>query len=268
MTNLRLGILSGLAAASIVAAFISIRNQNPDVTPAAVVSSPPSSSVIASPSLSTTPTPTEPRHIPEPKIVQELIPFPTSRKEQMAEYAKRHYGLATYELDDPKVIVEHFTGGDTFEGAFATFAANGKHLGEYPGTCTHLVVDTDGTIYQLVPLDIMCRHAVGLNDTAIGIEMVGTSDEQILRNRRQYDAAVQLTAWLMREYGIELRNVIGHNESLTSPFHHERVASWRCQTHDDWNRKDMKEFRRSVEHIARRYDLPLGPPAEPVTPDC
>ena len=35
------------------------------------------------------------------------------------------------------------------------------------------MIDRDGTIYQLVPLAIMCRHTVGLNYTAIGIEHVG-----------------------------------------------------------------------------------------------
>ena len=46
------------------------------------------------------------------------------------------------------------------------------------------MIDTDGTIYQLVPLTIMCRHTVGLNDTAIGIEHVGRSDGEVLGNAR------------------------------------------------------------------------------------
>ena len=55
-----------------------------------------------------------------------------------------------------------------------------SELHELPGTCAHFVIDTDGTIYQLVSTSIMCRHTVGLNYTAIGIEHVGTSDAQIL----------------------------------------------------------------------------------------
>ena len=47
------------------------------------------------------------------------------------------------------------------------------------------MIDKDGTIYQLVPITIMCRHTVGLNYTAIGIEHVGTSDQEILGNPRQ-----------------------------------------------------------------------------------
>ena len=48
-------------------------------------------------------------------------------------------------------------------------------LHELPGTCAHFIVDKDGTIYQLVALTIMCRHTVGLNWTAFGIEQVGLS---------------------------------------------------------------------------------------------
>ena len=49
-------------------------------------------------------------------------------------------------------------------------------LHELPGVCSHFVIDRDGTIYRLVPTSIMCRHTVGLNWTAIGIEHVGQSD--------------------------------------------------------------------------------------------
>src|SRR6266571_647562 len=52
--------------------------------------------------------------------------------------------------------------------------------------------------YQLVPLDLMCRHTVGLNYTAIGIEMVGESDQDVLNNAGQLSAALDLTLWLMQ----------------------------------------------------------------------
>ena len=67
----------------------------------------------------------------------------------------------------------------------------------------------------------MCRHTVGLNYTAIGIEHVGTSDAEILGDPAQLAASLRLTLWLMRRYHIPLGDVIGHNESLTSPYHKE-----------------------------------------------
>ena len=54
----------------------------------------------------------------------------------------------------------------------------------------------DGTIHQLVRLKWMCRHTVGLNYTAIGIEHVGRSDAEVLRNARQMNASLKLTLWL------------------------------------------------------------------------
>ena len=39
------------------------------------------------------------------------------------------------------------------------------------------------------------------------------------------------------------RNVIGHAESLSSPYHHELVAALRTQTHGDWNAGEMKRYR-------------------------
>ncbi len=186
----------------------------------------------------------------------------------MLAYAQRHYGLDTFELIDPQVVVEHFTAGTEFEAAYDIFAVDAPHLGELPGTCAHFVIDTDGTIYQLVPLHLMCRHTVGLNYTAIGIEMVGRSDEEILRNPDELTAALNLTVWLMGRFHIQLRNVIGHNESLTSPFHKELVPSFRCQTHQDWNRRDMRIFRRHLARLAGKVGVPVGPSAAPVHSGC
>jgi N-acetyl-anhydromuramyl-L-alanine amidase AmpD len=186
----------------------------------------------------------------------------------MAAYAKRHYGLDTPLLRHPQAVVEHFTATDTFQVVWNTFASNAPDLGELPGTCSHFVVDTDGTIFQLVPLELMCRHASGMNWTAFGIEMVGRSDREILDNPRQLKAALALTLWLMDRYGIELRNVIGHNENLTSPLRIEKVDSFRCQTHGDWTHADMEMFRAKLAQLSRKYHVPLGPPAAPIDIGC
>jgi N-acetylmuramoyl-L-alanine amidase len=212
----------------------------------------------------------DPSNVPRPKIIRDLIPFDATRRAQTAAYAKRHYGIDTWKLRSPHVIVEHYTGSNNFQSAYSTFASNSPdpELGERPGVCAHFVIDRDGTIHQLVRLDTMCRHTVGLNWTAFGIEHVGTSDGEILSNRAQLSASRALTLWLMSTYDIELRNVIGHAESLTSPYHHERYRSWRCQTHGDWQHADMQVYRGGLAKLARRYGVPLGPPARPVTPPC
>ena len=163
----------------------------------------------------------------------------------MAAYSVRHYGLDTYRLVDPHVIVIHYTVTPDFQSTYNTFAPDtpDPELHELPNTCAHFVIDAAGVIHQLVPLDIMCRHTVGLNWTAIGIEHVGDSDQQVLDNPRQMAASLHLVQWLRCRFQIPIRDVIGHNESLTSPYHHENVPSLRTQTHSDFMRADMDTYR-------------------------
>jgi N-acetylmuramoyl-L-alanine amidase len=214
------------------------------------------------------PTPSPRPVVLRPPIVSKPIPFPDHRREQTAAYARRHYGLDTYRLQGPQAIVEHFTATESFASAWNTFASNAPDLGELPGTCAHFVVDSNGTMYQLVALDIMCRHASGMNWTAVGIEMVGFSDREILDRPRQMQAALSLTLWLMARFGIELRNVIGHNENLMSPLRRERVPSFRCQTHGDWSHPDMEIFRSKLGALAKRYGVPTGPAPNWIDPGC
>jgi N-acetylmuramoyl-L-alanine amidase-like protein len=180
-----------------------------------------------------------------PSIVQSPIPFGAKREAEMRRYAQRHYGIDTYRLLDPHAIVIHFTETPDFRSTFNTFAPDvpDSEMHELPNTCAHFVVDTDGTIHQLVPLGIMCRHTVGLNWTAIGVEHVGYSDGEVLGRKAQMRASLRLVRWLRCRYGIPVGEVIGHNESLSSPYHHENVPSLRGQTHNDFNHTDMKRYR-------------------------
>lgn len=184
----------------------------------------------------------------KPAIVWDPIPFGPVRKAQMVAYVRRHYGSfmkPTWRLIDPHVIVIHFTASSTFQSAWNTFANDvpDPELHELPATCAHFIVDRDGTIYQLVSLGTMCRHTVGLNWTAIGIENVGFSDAQVLSDRRQFSANLRLVRWLRCRFHIPVKDVIGHNESLSSPYHHEDVPALRSQTHSDFNHADMRIYR-------------------------
>jgi len=169
-----------------------------------------------------------------PPVVQHPIPFGSERKRQMRRYARRHYGIDSYRLTGPKVIVEHFTASRSFQSAYDTFASNARdvELHERPGVCAHFLIARDGTIHQLVSLSLMCRHTIGLNWTSIGIEHVGVSDSDVMGNRRQLAASLRLTRWLQQRLGIRTRNVIGHAESLSSPYHHERVRALAKRTHE------------------------------------
>ena|SRR5215211_1000835 len=191
------------------------------------------------------------RAIAPPRVKQKHIPYGARRKREMAAYARRHYGIDSYRLRNPRVIVEHYTDGNSFSGAFNTFAPDrpDQELHELPGVCSHYVVDRNGLIYQLVSTRIMCRHTVGLNYTAIGIEHVGTSDGGVMGNSRQRRASLRLTRMLQGRYRVKTRNVIGHNESLSSPYHRERVARLRHQTHGDFRHSTMRRYRKLLGRL-------------------
>ena len=205
-----------------------------------------------------------------PALVWKPIPFGPERLHETAAYSARHYGRSTWRLTSPRVIVEHYSANESLSATWSSFASDAPdpELHERPGTCAHFVVDRDGTVYQLVRLGVRCRHTVGLNWTAIGIEHVGRSDSEILGNPRQLAASLRLTAWLMERYGIALGDVLGHSESLTSPYHRERVARWRCQTHADWSREDMNVYRRRLARIATTAGIPLGRRTHRVASRC
>jgi hypothetical protein len=186
---------------------------------------------------------------PRPRIVQDPIPYGEARRAEMAAYSARHFGVATWRLD-PTVIVLHFTasGAGSYPGVHATFASDAPNLGEEPGTCAHFVVDQDGTVYQLVPTGIRCRHTIGLNDRAIGIEMIQSTgpsshwaDQQILHRPAQLHSVLALVRWLQARYRIPTRNVIGHAMANQSPYFHD-LEGWR-NDHTDWQAEDVLALR-------------------------
>jgi len=189
----------------------------------------------------------------KPPIVWDPIPFGATRKAQMTAYVRRHYGSfmkPTWRLVDPHVIVIHYTDAG-YSSTFNTFADDvpDSELHELPATCAHFVIDTHGVIHQLVSLGTMCRHTVGLNWTAIGVEHVGFSDAQVLDGSRQMSSSLHLVHWLQCRFNIQTRNVIGHAESLSSPYHHEDVPSLRTQTHSDFVHRDMQTYRARLRQL-------------------
>jgi N-acetylmuramoyl-L-alanine amidase len=206
----------------------------------------------SSPAVPPAPPPPHPRLVlGEPHVISDPIPFGAERKAQMVAYARRHYGsfmTPTYRLENPRVIVIHYTETPSFQATYNTFAPDtpDPELHELPNTCAHFVIDKAGAIHQLVPLGIMCRHTVGLNWTAIGVEHVADSDGEVLQDSAQMRASLRLVRWLRCRYHIAIRNVIGHNESLSSPYHREDVPALRAQTHSDFNHLDMQVYRRRL----------------------
>jgi beta-N-acetylhexosaminidase len=188
-----------------------------------------------------------------PHITWDPVPFGVTRKAQTVAYVRRHYHSfmsPTWRLVHPHVIVIHYTEA-SYGATFNTFARDvpDSELHELPATSAHFVIDANGTIHQLVSVGTIARHTVGLNWTALGIEHVGYSDAQVLDNRRQMDSSLHLVHWLQCRFHIQTRNVIGHNESLSSPYHHEDVPGLRTQTHSDFLHPDMQIYRKRLRAL-------------------
>ena len=119
-----------------------------------------------------------------------------------------HGGIIT-----PRLIVIHYTGDNSCEGALSWLCY--KNPDRTKRVSAHLVIDKDGTIYQLVPFNLQAWHAGKssyngenyANGFSIGIENVGIGDyfppEQMEANR----AVIEV---LYTAYPIE--DVVGHED--------------------------------------------------------
>lgn len=187
----------------------------------------------------------------KPPIRKMLIPYPKKRKRDMAAYSKRHYGGYKWRLRNPKLIVIHYAVAGSIRTIYNTFAPNQPDVefGELPGVCSQYAVGAGGGSVKFVSPSIRCRHVVGLNHVAIGIEHVGFSDADVLNRPAQLNGSLELTQWLRCRFGIPVEGVIGHNESLSSPYYKELDPRFKGKTHGDFNRASMDTYRAELEKL-------------------
>ena len=153
------------------------------------------------------------------EIKQTPINFGEKRIELTKEYIKNHYALEVKDIKIvPKIVLIHYTAVATFEDSLKRF--KNQTLPTDRGdiskasalnVSTHFMVERDGTIHQLMPLNFMARHVIGLNYSSIGIENVGgvgykqdLSVEQLLAN-------IFLVNYLKKKFPT-IEYVVGHHE--------------------------------------------------------
>lgn len=148
-----------------------------------------------------------------PVLVPWFLPYEEWEKEYLA-YFKRHYKDERIWFT-PTSICMHFTVTDSATGVWNGFERGGnmwKGDGVIFGhPSVQLMIDKDGTIYQLLPLNMRCTGAYGVNHKALSIEMVARNQNELLSRPRQLYASFCLVRWLMKRYRIPLQNVYGHN---------------------------------------------------------
>lgn len=153
-------------------------------------------------------------------IIDKPIDFSAKRVEMTKDYIKSRYGLDVKTITiDPKIIVLHWTAVPTLEDSFERLKpekllTDRKDIANAGAVnvSAHFLVDRDGTIYRLMPDNIMARHIIGLNYYSIGIENVGgKGDKTEDLTQAQKEANIYLVRYLKKKYP-KIEYLMGHHE--------------------------------------------------------
>ena len=164
----------------------------------------------------------------------------------MAAYAEKHYGIHSWHLH-PKVIVEHYTAQQQLLGGVEHVRREHARPGARRAS-RHL-----RPLHRRPRRDDLPARAPERHVPPHRRAQLRRDRDRARRDVRRRDpprpaqirASLELTAWLVDRFHIKIRNVIGHNESLSSPYHRELYKPWAHQTHADWKHADMDVTERS-----------------------
>jgi len=152
----------------------------------------------------------------DPQAIQHPL-FNAERIQLTVDYARHHYGAATAVLNNPQMIVVHFTTIPTLQKTLDFFRparidqqvrrdiAGGGEV----NVSAHYLVDRDGTLYQWAAEDILCRHIIGFNHSAIGIENIAVDADDLTPAQIEANAAL-ISRIVQRQPTI--RYLLGHHE--------------------------------------------------------
>jgi N-acetylmuramoyl-L-alanine amidase len=123
----------------------------------------------------------------------------------------------------PDTIIIHYTAGPSARSAINTFIEPEKKVS------AHVVIDTDGSLTQMVPFNMVAWHAgksrhldrKGLNKYSIGIEVVNAG--------RLNRSGSVFVSWFGREYGMDkVMKAVHRNEDVSTFWHRyseEQISS-------------------------------------------
>lgn len=151
----------------------------------------------------------------DPKYVPWLLPYQAWEQEYKA-YFWRHYRERSITFK-PSLICMHYTVVPSAASVYDMFCRGTNMCAGDEGTVfghvsVHLMIDKDGTVYQLLPFDRRCTGAYGVNHKAISIEMVATSEGDLLSRPVQLYNSFCVVRNLMRKYNIPLTGIIAHSD--------------------------------------------------------
>lgn len=189
------------------------------------------------------------------EIIQTPIKFTQKRVDLTKQYIKIHYAL---DIEDiriiPKIILIHHTAIDDYKDSLSRFEAellpsrrtDISSSKPSVNVSSHFMVERDGTIHQLMPLDFMARHVIGLNYSSIGIENVGGQNSKDNLTDAQLRANVFLVKYLKNKFN-SIEYLVAHYEYRCFEGHElflEIDDEYRT-TKDDPSKRFMRLLRRA-----------------------
>ncbi len=163
----------------------------------------------------------------------------TVKLELIKEYCREHYGIDSYELKAPKMIVIHYTEIPDLNESIKYFSRDMISADEpydyrhgRVNVGIHFMIDLNGDIHSFYPAGIIARHTIGYNYTSIGIENIALNESSL--TEKQLESNAELIQYLAKKYPT-IEYLIGHLE---------------------YNRKDLPHYKLFRE-LDRSYYPPL-----------
>jgi N-acetylmuramoyl-L-alanine amidase len=142
------------------------------------------------------------------------------------QYNKENYGINTYKLDTPRIIVVHYTAIDDLDATLNLFrndkiASSRDYIKDFSSLNVgiHYVVNKDGRIFHLMPDTIVARHLIGFNHVSLGIENISRDSTDLTDAQVESDA--RLIEFLVKKYPT-IQYVIAHHEYNDNTLPHYR----------------------------------------------
>jgi len=190
------------------------------------------------------------------EIKQTPINFSKTRVDLTKEYIKNHYGLDVKNIKiTPKIVLVHYTAIEGFEKSLARFKSQTLPTDRPEiikasalNVSTHFMVERDGTIHQLMPLDFMARHVIGLNYNSIGIENVGGEGYVQDLTVEQLLANIFIVNYLKKKFP-SIEYVVGHHEYRCfegTDLWLEKDDGYRTEKHDP-GKIFMRDLRANIK---------------------
>jgi len=148
-------------------------------------------------------------------MVEKMLPY-EKWKSEYEDYFFAHNNEKNISLE-PKLIVIRSTyvgSVDTLWNLFSrgSLYDEGDDGSVYGHLSCHFAVDRSGGIYQFLPLNLRSKGAYGVNHVAITIDLIGSTNRDLLDNEHQKKALYELVEALMKNFRIPLSKVYGHYE--------------------------------------------------------